>query len=289
MFQELTSSQGQAKLRFERDDLLERGRALIEESIDYGVTHMRAFVEVDQTVGMKCLDAGLALKEEFKDRCRIQICAFAQDPIYSQDDGGKEMLHLMEEAACRKGVDVIGSTPYVDKTLANQHANIKWTIGLAIKYSLHLDFHLDYNLDPKIEPSVYHVIQELEKANWTSQRVVTLGHCTRLTLFSATEWRKLRDRIGELPISFIGLPTSDVFMMGRPHEEAGGGERFRGTLQVPQMIKRYGLQAALGVNNVGNAFTPHGNCDPLSVASLGIGIYQAGTKTDTEILLVRFG
>jgi len=249
---------------------------------------MRAFVEVDQTVGMKCLDAGIGLREEFKDRCHVQICAFAQDPIYSQDDGGKEMLHLIEDTAGRK-VNVIGSTPYVENALVNQHANIEWMIGLALKYSLHLDFHLDYNLDVKNEPSVYHVIQELGKANWTSKRVVTLGHCTWLTLFSATEWQEPRDRIGEPPISFVGLPTSDVFMMGRPHEEAGGGERFRGTLQVPQMIKRYGLEAALGVNNVGNAFTPQSGCDPLSVASLGVGIYQAGTKTDAEILLVRFG
>jgi cytosine/adenosine deaminase-related metal-dependent hydrolase len=115
VFQELTSSQGLAKLRFERDDLLERGRALIEESIDYGVTRMRAFVKVDKTAGTKCLDAGLALKKEFKDRCHVQICSFAQDPIYSQDDCGKEMLHLMEEAACQKGVDVKGSTPCVAK------------------------------------------------------------------------------------------------------------------------------------------------------------------------------
>jgi hypothetical protein len=134
-------------------------------------------------------------------------------------------------------------------------------IRLALKYSLHLDFHLDHNLDVKIEPSVYHVIQELGKANWTNQTAVTLGHCTRLTMFSATEWQELRNQIGELPISFLGLPTSDVFMVGRPHEEAGGGERFRGTSQVPQMIKRYGLQAAIGVNNVGNAFTPHGSSD----------------------------
>jgi len=238
---------------------------------------MRAFVEVDHSVGMKCLDAGLALKKEFKNRCYVQLCAFAQDPLYSQDDGGKGMLHLIEEAATRKGIEVIGRTPYVGKTPENQHANIEWMVGLDRKYSLHLDFHLDYNLDAKIEPSVYHVIQELKKANWTNQRVVTLGHCTRLTL-SATKWQGLRDRIIELPISFVGLPTSDVFMMGGPDEEAGGGERFRGTLKVPQMIKRYGMQAALGVNNVGNAFTPQGSCDPLSVACLGVGIYQAGTN-----------
>jgi hypothetical protein len=91
------------------------------------------------------------------------------------------MLHLMEEAAGRKGVDVIESTPYVEKTLENLHANIEWMIGLALKYSLHLDFHLDYNLDTENEPSVYHVIQELGKANWRNQRVITLGHCTQLT------------------------------------------------------------------------------------------------------------
>jgi hypothetical protein len=78
-------------------------------------------------------------------------------------------------------------------------------------------------------------------------------------------------------------------MLGRPDEEVGGGERFRGTLQVPQMIKRYGTQAALGVNNVGNAFTPQGSCKPLSVACLGVGIYQAGTKLDADILLVSSG
>jgi hypothetical protein len=68
---------------------------------------MRAFVEVDHSVGMKCLDAGLALKKEFKNRCYVQIGAFAQDPLYSQDDGGKGILLLIEEAAARKGIEVI--------------------------------------------------------------------------------------------------------------------------------------------------------------------------------------
>lgn len=50
------------------------------------------------------------------------------------------------------------------------------------------------------------------------------------------------------------------------------------------MIKEFELEAAMAVNNVGNAFTPQGNCDPLSIASLGVGLYQAGTKRDSEIL-----
>jgi hypothetical protein len=63
-------------------------------------------------------------------------------------------------------------------------------------------------------------------------------------------------------------------------------DRYRGTLHIPEMIEKYGLQAAVAVNNVGNAFTPQGNCDPLSVASLGVGLYSRGTLSDMDLLFV---
>lgn len=72
--------------------------------------------------------------------------------------------------------------------------------------------------------------------------------------------------------------------MGKPHDHEGGGERVRGTLQIPQMIHKYSIQGAIAINNVGNAFTPYGSCDPLSVASMGVGLYHAGTKKDAQLL-----
>jgi hypothetical protein len=63
-------------------------------------------------------------------------------------------------------------------------------------------------------------------------------------------------------------------------------ENVRGTLPVVEMIEKYGLEASIAVNNVGNAFTPYGNCDPLSIASLGVGLYQSGTKKGAETLYV---
>ncbi|TAQ83868.1 hypothetical protein B7494_g7808 [Chlorociboria aeruginascens] len=290
-FTEALSLTSQAKSRFDHTDLKERGRILIEESISFGVTHMRAFVEVDPGVGLKCLEAGLDLKKEYQDRCYVQICVFAQDPIFSYEDGGKEMIGLLEEAVKFEGVEVIGSTPYVEKP-ENAVANIRWAVDTAKKYKLHLDFHIDYNLDPEKEPLVPKAIDYLKEVKWAlkdmshhqSFRTIVFGHCTRLTLFTSDEWYDLRKNIGDLPISFVGLPTSDVFMMGRPDEAAGGGERARGTLQVVQMIKKYDLNAAIGINNVGNAFTPYGSCDPLRLASLAVGIYQAGTKSDAEVL-----
>ncbi|KAG7005997.1 hypothetical protein G7Y79_00017g043790 [Physcia stellaris] len=280
---ELTS---QAKGRFEHDDLMTRGEWLIRESIATGVTHIRAFVEVDTTVEFKCLDAGLELKRCFAPFCEIQICVFAQEPVFSEGKNHPQGKLLIEEALRRDGVDVLGSTPYVESSPDLMRANVEWAISTAVKYRKHLDLHIDYNLDSTKPPLIFHVLDLLHKAWMTENRskTIVLGHCTRLTLFKADEWRQLRDRIADLPVYFVGLPTSDIFMMGKPSEEDGGGQRVRGTLQIPQMIQKYGLQGCIGVNNVGNAFTPQGNCDPMSIASMGVGIYQAGTKADAEVL-----
>ncbi|PQE03157.1 hypothetical protein CJF30_00005662 [Rutstroemia sp. NJR-2017a BBW] len=289
-FAEAMKITNEAKSRFEHEDLMERGRALIEESIQFGVTHMRAFVEVDFGVRMKCLDAGLALKKEFSDRCYVQICVFAQDPIFSQDNSDESMTDLLEEAIKKPGVEVLGSTPYVEKNPDLLERNIQWTVEKAKLHKLHLDFHIDYNLDTSKEVSILSAIEKLHQVKWPTSvdaedyRTVMFGHCTRLTLFDNDNWQNLRRAIGKLPVSFVGLPTSDLFMMGRPGN-AGGSNRVRGTLQVLEMIKKYGLNVTMGINNVGNAFTPQGSCDPMSLASLGVGIYQAGTKADAEILL----
>lgn len=280
---ELTSK---AKGRFEHDDLMTRGEWLVRESMASGVTHIRAFVEVDTTVEFKCLDAGLQLKRRFAPFCEIQICVFVQEPVFSEGKNYPRGKLLIEEALSRDGVDALGSTPYVESSPDLMRANVEWAISTAVEYRKHLDLHLDYNLDSTIPPLTFHVLDLLRKTWMTNDKskTVVLGHCTRLTLFKADEWRQLRDRIADLPVYFVGLPTSDIFMMGKPSEEDGGGQGVRGTLQIPQMIQKYGLQGCIGVNNIGNAFTPYGNCDPMSIASMGVGIYQAGTKADAEVL-----
>jgi cytosine/adenosine deaminase-related metal-dependent hydrolase len=58
-FDEAMDLTSNAKARFTPEDLRERGQRLIDESVAAGVTHMRAFVEVDVGVELKCLEAGL--------------------------------------------------------------------------------------------------------------------------------------------------------------------------------------------------------------------------------------
>ena len=289
-FAEAMEITAEAKARFETEDLLRRGKWLIAESIAAGVTHMRAFVEVDHIVRMKCLDAAIELKKQFAAGCEIQICAFAQEPIYSGIYGATNR-EFMEAAVANEHVSVVGTTPYVESGEENVRQNIDWAIKIASGSSMHLDFHLDYNLDGSQSAWTDLVTTQLQSISLyrrdrssSKDHTVSLGHCTRLSLFDEPVWRALRQRMQHLNLYFIGLPTSDLYMMGRPKSHEGGGERVRGTLQMPQMIQEYGLQGAIAINNVGNAFTPYGSCDPLSVASLGIGLYHAGTKLDAQLL-----
>lgn len=263
---------------------------------------MRAFVEVDLLVGTTCLSAGLYLKHEFAGRCEVQICAFAQEPIISYETHQEraDMLRLMKDAAKMEDVDVLGSTPYVETDSENERKNIEFMLKQAADNGKMLDFHIDYHIDWKKEPLLGRVLKTLwrSRVSKKTDKPVCFGHCTRLSLFTPSEWVELAEEIEDKflkdLVHFVGLPTSDLFMMNRPepgkHEDkyedemGKGGDRGRGTLQVLEMVKGYGLNASIGVNNVGNAFTPQGSLDPLALASLGVGIYQAGTSRDAEIL-----
>ncbi|EMD93482.1 hypothetical protein COCC4DRAFT_164671 [Bipolaris maydis ATCC 48331] len=279
-FNEAMSITGQAKSRFVEDDLLRRGTRLIEESIQHGVTAMRAFVEVDGVVELKCLHAGLKLKELFQDRCEVQICAFAQLPLFSGQDEGAQVRELMTAAVSYEKVDVLGSTPYVEDNERKSIENVRWITQLALQHDKHLDLHLDYFLEEEKQPLVWTALDIIRELEWDKKdggKQIALGHCTRLTRFRNDEWTHLRQEVDKLPISFVGLPTSDLFMMRTP-------ENIRGTLPITELINEHGFNAAIAINNVGNAFTPYGNCDPLAVASIGVGVYQAGTKKDAELL-----
>lgn len=280
-FDEAMKITGEAKSRFEEEDLLKRGGRLIEESIQHGVTAMRAFVEVDGIVQLKCLEAGMVLKERYRDICDIQLCAFAQLPLFSGSDEGSKVRELMNTAATKDGVEVLGSTPYVEDNESKSKKNVRWIAELALKHKKHLDLHLDYYLEEDKQPLVWDVLAILKELSWPKAggQQVTLGHCTRLTRFQKDEWLRLGQEIGELPVCFVGLPTSDLFMMRTP-------EGLRGTLPVVELVQQYGFNAAISINNVGNAFTPQGSCDPLSLAQLAVGVYQAGTTKDAELIYV---
>lgn len=242
--------------------------------------------------------AGVRLKHDFAHVCDVQICAFAQLALFDPETGPRRRS-LFEQAISLDGVDVAGSTPYVEPDDECARKNIEYAIRAAMEQDTHLDFHLDYNLDASKEPLVWNVIARLRSQAWGrgaregSRNTVCLAHCTRLCLLPPSSLSELSDQIhsADLPITFVGLPTSDLFILGRDSQDEPARPRSdppkaipRGTLPLPRLHKTHNLPTALATNNISNAFTPAGSLDPLSLASLGVSLYHAGTRQDADFL-----
>ncbi|KAM0495338.1 hypothetical protein ACHAP8_008185 [Fusarium lateritium] len=295
-FNEALSNTAEAKKRYTPDDLYLRGSQLLATSYAQGVTCVRGFVELDNVTQLGPLKTGLRLKKEFEGFVDLQICAFAQDPIFSTEHGDENrdiLTKALEEFG--SSIDALGTTPYVEENGDMEKKNIQWAIETALQHNLNLDFHTEFNLKEGDAMELFnYTVDQLVANHWPTHSgapTVVLGHATRLTLASHKELRKFSDRLQEtkLPVHFVGLPTSDVFMMGRPtsddvSEQDTPLSRQCGTLHVPKMIQEYGLKACLSVNNVGNAFTPYGTGDPLGVASWGVGLFHAGKTDDAKLL-----
>ncbi|KAF9077644.1 hypothetical protein BDP27DRAFT_1441696 [Rhodocollybia butyracea] len=284
------TAKAKAGFPLDSEDLLKRGRKLIRESVECGVTSMRAHVEIDTLAGVSALDAGLLLKKECEVACYIQVSAFAQEALFTnanETDPGPNYT-LLAEALHRPGIEVVGSAPYVEPSLSQAKQNIALIFNLATQHHLHVDFHLDFNLDPTSEPLIYEVIRQasLHCPLWSSEpkRRITIGHATRLQLFTPEEWRHLSAAIGDLPITLVSLPNTDIYMQGRAHTHEPLGAP-RGALRVPYLARQYGVKIAMSVNNVGNAFTPQGSVDPLALCTFGAAVFQAATKMDVQSLM----
>ena len=223
-------------------------------------------------------------------------CAvFAQEPLFDkpddEDPGGN--YNLLVQAMNRAGVEVVGSAPYVEPTIKQAKKNIALILELAGRNRYHADFHLDYNLNPQSEPLIYEVIDITRRLSryWRQEglpeRRITIGHATRLLLFTDAQWQDLLRSLRDLPISFVGLPNSDLYMQGREYARQRLGVP-RGTLNAPQLAAKYGLQVAMSVNNVENAFTPQGSPDPFALCGLGAAMFQSATQKDIRTLIVPF-
>lgn len=197
----------------------------------------------------------------------------------------------------------------MEPTIEQAKMNIGLIFDVADAYNVnYVDFHLDYNLDPSSELLIYEVISQLKtrygrdssssqgpdpessikgstKGPMLTCPRITIGHATRLQLFTPTQWRDLVEAISDFPITFVGLPQSDIFMQGRTFKDSPLGAP-RGTLRVPYIAKNYGLEIAMSVNNVDNAFTPQGSLDPLSLCTFGVAVFQTATPEDIRMLVV---
>lgn len=252
----------EAKRHFTVKDIYRRAAATLEACIGHGTTHIRTHVEVDPRVGLRGLEAMIALRRDYAWAIELQICAFPQEGL--TNDPGCEAL-LVE--ALENGADLLGGAPYMDAAPREQ---LQRLFTLASAYDVDLDLHLDFDLDP--EGSQIGDLCRLTAQHKRGGRVA-IGHLTKLAMVSPLNRIPFLHRLADAGIAVSTLPATDIYLLGKEL----GVHAPRALAPVHAMVDA-GISCAISTNNVLNPFTPFGDSSLLRLANFHANVAQLDSK-----------
>ena len=260
---------GEAKRAFTVDDIRQRARRVLDAAVHNGTTAMRSHVEVDPIVGLKGLEALLALKHEYAPALDLQLCAFAQEGILKAP--GTEALLAR---ALEGGADLIGGCPYNDTDAV---AHIEVVFDLAVRFGVDADFHVDFADEPE-RLHVRRICEEAERRGWQGR--VAVGHMSEVAALAAGDQDEIAARLAQCGVGVIVLPATDLYLMGRRDER----NVRRGLAPVKRLLAAR-VPVAAATNNVRNAFTPVGTAAlPLMGLLVVVGAHMGAADELGQVL-----
>lgn len=253
-----------AKASFTTEDLYERAGRVVDAAVCHGTTALRSFVEVDPRVGLRGMEALLALREARKHQITIQICAFAQEGITNEP----ETLALLSRAM-EMGANLVGGCPYRDP---DPVAHIAHVFDVAQSYDCDADFHIDFDLDPA-NSDLPALIAATEARGWGGR--VVAGHASKLSAMAPAHVAAMAARLRDAGIGVVALPATDLFLMGRDADRL----QPRGVAPLAGLASA-GVRCAVASNNIMNPFTPYGDANLVRMANLFANVAHLSTDDD---------
>jgi cytosine deaminase len=246
-------------------DLRTRGGRVAGWASAHGVGALRTHADVDTTVGLKHVEAALALRTEYADKLLIQVVAFQPAGVRADDENAWRKL----EEALELGCEAAGGTTGTRGSAAP--AVMDRILKLAAAHRCRVDLHLDETLDPSVQN-----LAELARLTerYRLEGRVTASHCCSLSVAAPAVRADAIERTAGAGIHVIALPLSNLYLQGR---DSG----LRGVAPIAELLAA-GVNVACGSDNVQDPFMPLGNADPL-VAAQVLGL--AAQIADSNLLL----
>lgn len=266
---------GKLKAEQDRDDVLERSRAVLDMAVRAGTVAIRVHPDVDPIQGLLGVETALELKQEYCELLDLQIVAFPQEGIIKSAG----TLELMTEAM-KMGASVVGGCPYNEHDWEATKQHIGQVFDLAERFGAPVDMHADFaddTSDQRFASAAYIAEQTLQRS-YASR--VSLGHVTSLASMTAETAKPVIDLLREADIHIVTLPATDMYLGGR-----NDATNQRRGLTPVHLLRDSGVNVTFSSNNVRNAFTPFGKADPLLIANLLAHAAQFGTPhSQAEVL-----
>jgi cytosine deaminase len=242
--------------RLTEEDIAARARAAVDELVAHGTTAIRTHVDVGPTVGLRAVDALVAVRDDLarEGLADLQIVALASVPLTGAD--GAAVRELLE-AAIAAGADVVGGCPHLDPDPTDCTAV---AVAAAAAHDLPLDLHVDETLDPA-HLWLPALIDEVA-AHGLGGRAVA-SHCVSLGVQDVDVQRAVAARAAAAGVAVVTLPQTNLFLQARGVAVAPP----RGLTAVRALLDA-GCVLAAGADNVRDPFCLVGRCDALETAAL---------------------
>jgi len=234
----------------------ETGANLLKQVVATGTLHMRSHVDIDNQLGLRNLEAVLAIRERFGDLVSIQIVAFPQSGIV-RSPGTAELL----DEAIAQGADLVGGLDPVGID-GDLDGHLDPIFAIAGKRGVGIDIHLHDGGEGGI--AQMNAIAERTRATGLTGKVA-ISHAFALGSVPTETAARTADTLAEAGIAIMSHGPGAATMPPLP------------------LLRRHGVEVFGGSDNIRDAWSPFGNGDMLERAML-IG-YRANFRHDHELAL----
>jgi len=234
----------------------ETGANLVQQVVASGTLHMRSHVDIDNQLGLRNLEAVLAIRERFRDLVGIQIVAFPQSGVV-RSPGTAELL----AEAIAQGADLVGGLDPVGID-GDLDGHLDAIFGIAEKRGVGVDIHLHDGGEGGIRQMLA-IAERTRAAGLTGK--VAISHAFAL---------------GSVPTETAARTADTLAQAGIAIMSHGPGAA---TMPPLPLLRTHGVEVFGGSDNIRDAWSPFGNGDMLERAML-IG-YRANFRHDHELQL----
>ena len=236
------------------EDITARGGAAVAAYLGNGATAIRTHVDVGDDIGLRALNAVIAIRDAMVGRCAVQVVAFVATPV-SGPAGARNRTLLNE--ALTAGADAAGACPGHDPA---PRVCIDVCLEIAATHEAPVDLHIDEALES--DPCTLSLLADAVTSSGFPYGVVA-SHCVSLGMMAPDVAREIADRVAAARIAVICLPQTNLYLQGRAHQVAVP----RG-LTALRTLRAAGVTVAAGGDNLQDPFNRVGRADPLEAATL---------------------
>jgi cytosine deaminase len=238
------------------EEILGRAREAAHRFVAAGATAIRTHVDVGPGIGLRGLEALVALKRELVEQglADLQLVALISPPLTGPEGEGNRMLLA---AALDAGADVAGGCPHLDPDPVGATAV---ALDAAEAAGAPVDLHSDESLDPR-KLAVRDLARLVVERGFV--RGAVASHCVSLGMQKPARQALVARELADAGVAVVACPQTNLYLQAREHAQAPP----RGLTAVRALLEA-GAVVAGGADNVGDPFNCVGRPDPLETAAL---------------------